>query len=384
MAGLSDKWKKIIVRVIAAYVFLGGAFSLLNYFTEAYLAFIRSGDPLSIYLPAALRMTCRIGYPLAGIGLFLLHRWGLWLLVIVWLAQLLPSSIYTLLHSGSLIGHLDSLIEFIVIVGLLFGCRSALKSGKVIKTLLIFLVTVLGLHSALFLTVSRNVDNVTNNTSDRKDPTADDYLVTAVYLGDEQAVKKHLSNPDTVKKELDPACPAQTRCKPITFAAENGNLNILKMLLDAGANPDGATSYGDTALIIAIMNDKKSAIDLLLQYKADVNKTNQFGASAFTGAAGMGDVDLVEKLLQHGADINKTFPFMNPSTKQVQENTTPLSVAVQMGHLKVVELLLKNKADLYIKDSLGKSAVDYSKQGSNTDIKALFESSKKQQQSGSL
>jgi ankyrin repeat protein len=381
MAGLSDKGKKITVRVIAAYVLLGGALSLLGYVTQAYLPFIASGDAASTYVPAALRLTCRIGYPLAGIALFMLHRSGLWLLVMVWLAQLLPSSIFLLLQGGDISRNMGSLIEFGVVVGLLYALRSVLTPGKILKPLALFLVATLALHSIVFLMVPKSEQMRSE-------------LLGAVYENDEAAVKRLLSDAGIVQRELDPQCPPNTRCKPITFATESGNLNILKMLLDAGADPNGATSIGDTPLIIAIMSEQSAALDMLLQYKADVNQMNKFGASAFTGATGMGDYALVEKFLQHGADVNKPFPFRNPITNQVQENTTPLSVAVQaaqpemmkatdeqtpppeVNYPKVVKLLLENKADASIKDSLGKTAADYATQGSDPEIKALFDSHK--------
>lgn len=384
MTSISDKWKKIITRVIAAYIFLGGAFSLLGYFSEAYFPFIASGDSVSIYAQAALRMTCRIGYPLAGIAIFLLHRWGLWLLIIVWLTQLLPSTLFMLMHSGNLAHNIGSFIELIVIAGILYALRSVLKSGKVLKPILIFLIAALALHSILFFTVPKSPSAAAQKMHSE--------LLGFVRQNDEAAVKQLLENPEIVKRELNPECPPQTRCKPITFAAENGNLNILKMLLDAGADPNGATSIGDTPLIIAIMSNQKAAIDMLLQYKADVNRTNKFGISAFVGAVGMGDYVLVENLLKHGADVNKPFPFRNPVTGLVQENTTPLSIAAQnaqpemmkisggqpttpeINYPKVIRLLIANKADPNIKDSLGKSALDYATEGADLEIKASFES----------
>jgi hypothetical protein len=321
---------------------------------------------------------------LAGIALLLLHRWGLWLLIIVWLAQLLPSTFFMLVHGDDSVRNMESLIEFIVIVGMLYAMRSELKTGKVLRPILIFLISVLVLHSILFFVIPKAQADAANDTWE---------ILGAVQRNDNETVKKLLGEPEAVKG-LNPECPPQTRCKPITVAVANGNMAILKMLLDAGADPNGTTSIGDTALILAIMGDQKAAIEMLLQYKADVNRTNKFGASAFTGAAGMGDYALVEKLIKHGADVNKPFPFMNPSTKQVQDNTTPLSIAVQaaqpemmklagaqpippeINYPKVVRLLLENKADPTIKDSLGKSAMDYAVQGSNTEIKDLFGSNK--------
>ena len=201
---------------------------------------------------------------------------------------------------------------------------------------------------------------------------ANQSLLAAVQRGDVTAVKRALALPETLKYELNPECPPRTRCKPITVAAERGDLTILKLLLDAGADPNGTTWVGDTPLIIALMNGKREAVNLLLEYKADVNQINKFGTSAFMGACMMGDEDIVAMLLANGADVNKTFSFANPATHTVHVKTTPLSAAIQLKNMEVVRLLLKQKADVSIKDGLGKNAIDYAKESNNSEIFKIF------------
>jgi ankyrin repeat protein len=53
-------------------------------------------------------------------------------------------------------------------------------------------------------------------------------------------------------------------------AAQNNNLEIVKLLLNVGADIDKQTKSGDTALIIAANNDNnREIIELLLDYGAD-------------------------------------------------------------------------------------------------------------------
>jgi len=147
----SDKWKILFLRALSLYCLIS-AIELLYYYTEKYVPFIRNLYPsLSTYFPSGLRFVCRLGYPVAAIGIYFLRKWAAWLLAIVWLLQLIPSSIYFLFTSGSLKeGGLFSLASFLVSMSIIYACRSTLKDGKIIKPLLIFFVCATILHTILF------------------------------------------------------------------------------------------------------------------------------------------------------------------------------------------------------------------------------------------
>jgi hypothetical protein len=150
---MSQKTQKIILRVGAIIFFLLFLFSLLYYYAEEYLPFIYHHFGWDTYLPSALRMICRIGYPVACVGIFLYKRWAAILLIMVWLIQLLPSVIYFLISSGSLNGGIyTSLVTFIPTVAFLYWCRK-LFVGQILKPLLFFFVIALVGHTAYYLHV---------------------------------------------------------------------------------------------------------------------------------------------------------------------------------------------------------------------------------------
>jgi ankyrin repeat protein len=80
----------------------------------------------------------------------------------------------------------------------------------------------------------------------------------------------------------------------------------------------------------------------------------------------------VEKFIKHGANIDQTFPFSSPASNQVQKDTSPLSVAVQLRHVEVVKILLQNKADTTIKDGNGKSAAAHARASEKAEMAQLF------------
>lgn len=203
------------------------------------------------------------------------------------------------------------------------------------------------------------------------EPTANDFLITAVARGNAEAVGRHLANPETVAKELDPVCPAHTRCKPITYAAELRDPQILQMLLVAGADPNGTNSVGDNALIVAIMNGNTLGIDVLLEFGGDVNQANYFGISAFVGAAMMGDAALVEKLHEHGGDPNAQVTF-DRGNNQSSASEPLLCLVAMSGNVEVARVLLEHGANPDLPGGLGRTPADCIEASGSAPMLALL------------
>lgn len=169
-------------------------------------------------------------------------------------------------------------------------------------------------------------------------------LVTLVARGDTDGLADLLSA-GVAAETLNPQCPPQTRCKPITYAAEQSDPAILRLLLEAGADPNGTNSVGDNALIVAIMSGNAAGIDVLLEFGADMNQANRFGISALVGTVMMGDASLLAKLLEHGGDPNAQ-AVGDADSRQSVGGPPLLCVAAAGGHVAVVRLLLERGADL--------------------------------------
>lgn len=89
--------------------------------------------------------------------------------------------------------------------------------------------------------------------------------------------------------------------------AENGNYDIAKILLGAGAIVDAKTgATHSTALIIAAGFHSDLVVRLLLDKGADINARNCYGNTALHEACRSGVMEIVEMLLNAGADVNAT------------------------------------------------------------------------------
>jgi hypothetical protein len=83
-------------------------------------------------------------------------------------------------------------------------------------------------------------------------------------------------------------------------AARTGNGDIVKMLINAGADINSKDSYGNTALIIAVLMNKKDAVKILLNAGAEVNSRNHAGKTALSAAISKGYDEVRDILLNTG------------------------------------------------------------------------------------
>ena len=123
----------------------------------------------------------------------------------------------------------------------------------------------------------------------------------------------------------------------LQWAAHWNDLQMVKDLLQAGANPKLANRYGVTPLSEAANAGNTAMIEALLQSGADAKGlTTADGETVLMTAARSGNADAVRTLLDHGADIN---------AKESYRGQTALMWAASERHPAVVKLLLDRGAD---------------------------------------
>jgi len=89
----------------------------------------------------------------------------------------------------------------------------------------------------------------------------------------------------------------------LNLAARKGNLEILKLLVQAGAHVNiQADDRGTSAIIDSVMAKQYSLVDDLIKAGADLNIKSKDGQTALVVAVGSNDERMVEALLKAGAD----------------------------------------------------------------------------------
>ncbi len=90
------------------------------------------------------------------------------------------------------------------------------------------------------------------------------------------------------------------------YAAMNGNLQIIAILLKANAKLNVEDPLGDTPLHLAADRNQTEAAKLLLDAGAEVDPQNKDGITPLMIAASRGNLELVRALLAKGANPAKT------------------------------------------------------------------------------
>ena len=139
-----------------------------------------------------------------------------------------------------------------------------------------------------------------------------------------------------LQKPLDPNSEgAHTHPPPMHHAAIEGHLEVVHLLLEAGADENAASTDGATALMVAAFRGHLEVVRVLLEAGADKHAATHDGETALVVAAYQGHLEVVRLLLEAEADPNMA----------TEDGLTALIAAAINGHLEVVRLLLEAGAD---------------------------------------
>jgi ankyrin repeat protein len=150
---------------------------------------------------------------------------------------------------------------------------------------------------------------------------------------------------------------------PMSEAATVGNTAIIKMLLDAKADPDSPFADGQTALMVVARSTNVEAARLLIAAGANVNaKESQRNQTALMWAAAQRQPEMVKLLVSKDADTNAR-TMLNDVQSQVSAEPraqyrsygglTPLMYATREGCLECAKALVEGGAKIDMPDPEG-------------------------------
>jgi len=190
-------------------------------------------------------------------------------------------------------------------------------------------------------------------------------------------------NPEVVKLLLDNNAAVDQAGAgletPLAAACANGNSKIIKMLCAKKANVNARNAFGQTPLMIAVRAKMPEAVKRLLEASAQLEARDANGFTPLLTAAASSDAQIFKYLLSKGADV-KAVDFRGNTALiiaagqnniEIAEilsgtgcdinargedgNVTPLIAAIQNGNYKFAEMLIDRGANVNLSDNQGNS-----------------------------
>src|SRR5207249_3098309 len=170
----------------------------------------------------------------------------------------------------------------------------------------------------------------------------------------------------------------------IAEAAGLADARMVKMLLDAGAEPEGANPDGQTALMLAIKTGEVAVVDMLIKAGANVNTIEKFHNQTplmWAAAAPRNAGAMVKLLLAKGADVKpralySDWPSQITSEPRAQYRPvgglTALLYAARDGCYDCVDALIGAGADVNIPTPEGVTALMLALDNDHNDVAKLL------------
>ena len=166
-------------------------------------------------------------------------------------------------------------------------------------------------------------------------------LVDAAKSGNVAAVRSEL------QKKVDVNAPAVDGSTALHWAVHNNALDIVDLLLGAGANVMAANRYGVTPLTLAATNGSARIVERLLRGGADPNTTLPGGETILMTAARTGDVAVLKALIEANANVN---------ARESARGQTALMWAAAENNAAAIKLLVEAGADVNARTTEGAAA----------------------------
>jgi ankyrin repeat protein len=151
--------------------------------------------------------------------------------------------------------------------------------------------------------------------------------------------------------------------QPLCKAVEMKNIPIIDTLIKSGVDINKPDSNGLTVLYYAVLNEDIDAIHLLFEKGAKINEPDS-SILPLIKAIEMKNIPIIDILIKNGADINKSFNY----------GDTLLTYAIKFYSIDTIKLLIEKGADVNKPNSYGNTPLHFAVLTNKIDvIKLLFE-----------
>ncbi|XP_027178269.1 potassium channel SKOR isoform X1 [Coffea eugenioides] len=186
---------------------------------------------------------------------------------------------------------------------------------------------------------------------------------SAAYYGDLQQLK------NLIRAGADPNKNDYDGRSPLHLAASRGYEDIAQFLIQEGVDINVTDNFGNTPLLEAIKSGHEHVASLLVKEGASLQIEN--AGNFLCTVVAKGDSDLLRRFLTRGID---------PNSKDYDQRT-PLHVAASQGQYFMAKLLLDAGASVFARDRWGNTPLDEGRISGNKNMMDLLEEAESAQSS---
>lgn len=146
---------------------------------------------------------------------------------------------------------------------------------------------------------------------------------------------------------------------PLYLATENNRLDVMKLLLEHGADPNIVTSHSYSPLHEARSDE---AVKLLVKFGSNIHATDRLNDTVLTVSSHYGRTSVVQSVCELGGQVDH---------KGVGGQTA-LQQATYNGHISTVKYLLTQRPDVHILDNNKFTVLQLAHQKGKTEIVGLL------------
>ena len=171
-------------------------------------------------------------------------------------------------------------------------------------------------------------------------------------------------NPNSVSQSVNAFSdqPGKLGDSALRFAVAEGHVDIVRALLDGGADVDKANKDGATPLSASVDDSSGEIAMILLNAGANPHATNKEGITALMFAAGRKNHEVAKMLLDAGA---------NPDAKE-KDGWTALLFAAYHGNFEAAKILLNAGASPNAKEKDGWTAVNVAASEGHAEVAKIL------------
>lgn len=162
-------------------------------------------------------------------------------------------------------------------------------------------------------------------------------LLVASLQGDSGKVRRLIRNGAYVNTKTEEGI------TPVMMAAQNGNTEIIEILIEHGANVNATSNEraikGYTALMLAAQNGHPEIANILIGNGANIDAKTHDGVTALHIACRFEHLPVVKTLVENGAAVNTVD----------NQNMPPLISAINSGNFPITEILVEHGANVNFK-----------------------------------